>query len=60
MGIVNLDHPNNVVHKTNRHSKWDVTAAEWSPHKTDHFALAVSSPSPLLFTYIKVRHSLLP
>lgn len=42
MGIVHLDHPQVVVHKTNRHSKWDVTTAEWSPHETEYFALAVS------------------
>lgn len=42
MGIVNLDQPTNVVHKTNRHSKWDVTTAEWSPHMNDFYALAVS------------------
>ncbi|XP_035229599.1 GATOR complex protein WDR59-like [Stegodyphus dumicola] len=47
MGIVHLDQPNVVIHKTNRHSKWDVTTAEWSPHQNECFALACNQRAEL-------------
>ncbi|KAG8200611.1 hypothetical protein JTE90_022233 [Oedothorax gibbosus] len=47
MGIVNLDNPTEVVHKTNRQSKWDVTTAAWSSHQQQCFALACNQRAEL-------------
>ncbi|XP_071035553.1 GATOR2 complex protein WDR59 isoform X2 [Parasteatoda tepidariorum] len=47
MGIVHLDQPSIVVHKTNRHSKWDVTTAAWNPNKRECFALACNERTEL-------------
>ncbi|XP_055933393.1 GATOR complex protein WDR59-like isoform X2 [Argiope bruennichi] len=47
MGIIHLDQPSEVVYKTNRYSKWDVTTAEWSPHQSQNFALACNQRAEL-------------
>ncbi|GIY95576.1 GATOR complex protein WDR59 [Caerostris extrusa] len=47
MGIVHLDQPSEIIHKTNRHSKWDVTIAEWSPHESESFAIACNQRAEL-------------
>lgn len=38
--IIDVDCPSSIVHRTNRVSKWDVVASEWSPHQQHLLALA--------------------
>ncbi|GFY67711.1 GATOR complex protein WDR59 [Trichonephila inaurata madagascariensis] len=47
MGIVHLDQPSEVIHKTQRHSKWEVGTAEWSPLQVQNFALACNQRAEL-------------
>ncbi|XP_015789325.1 GATOR complex protein WDR59 isoform X2 [Tetranychus urticae] len=38
--IIDIDNPSKIARSVARSSKWDVTASEWSPHKTSYLGLS--------------------